>query len=72
MKLEQQTEDDSREAAFKDVHLQAGTSHPGQLTMPSALIFEPTAVPVGSLPELTLKYETVRKWLVDALKSGIA
>lgn len=72
LKLEQPTEDDSGEASFKNVHLPAGTSHPGQLTIPSTLIFEPTAVPVGSPPELTLKYETVRKWLVDALKSGIA
>lgn len=65
LKLKQQTKGDSGESAFKNVHLHAGTSHPGQLAIPSTFIFEPTAIPVGSLNTCTYSGQFGQKIAMD-------
>ena len=67
LRLEEQSEDAQGAAIYLPVYSQGNNPLGGQLTIPTALIFQPLQPPVDVPSNLVLSFEDVRLAIVRAL-----
>jgi hypothetical protein len=67
LRLEEQSEDTQGGSTYLPVYSQNNNPLVGQLTIPTALIFQPLQPPVGVVPNLVLSFEDVQLAIIRGL-----
>jgi hypothetical protein len=67
LKLEEQSEDEHGAATFLPVFTPGDVTLPGQVAIPTGLIFQPLPCPANAPVDLVFSFEDVRLTIIDGL-----